>query len=119
MKYKHYSPAAKVVLFINCGDGAKYVAKYLDQSGKNVAVLKSRLFVSFKDSAANVIERELGQTATEMAHSLFRELRDVDRLGVDLILVEGVPETGDGLAVMNRLSKAATEVVDGDAEEQV
>ena len=32
---------------------------------------------------------------------------------VELIFVEGIDETNEGLAVMNRLSKAAMEVVNG------
>ena len=48
-----------------------------------------------------------------MARNLFRLLREVDESGVDMILVEAVDEVGDGLAVMNRLSKAASETVVG------
>ncbi|GEQ69974.1 hypothetical protein JCM33374_g3650 [Metschnikowia sp. JCM 33374] len=114
MKYKHYSPTAKVVLFVRCGNGIKAIREFLGNSEGRVALLKGSQFSSAKEMGIpNIIERELGNSATEMAHSLFRELRNVDEMGVDLILVEGVEETGDGLAVMNRLSKAASEIIDG------
>jgi len=42
-----------------------------------------------------------------MASRLFGLFREFDRDGVDVILVEGVPEEGLGFAIMNRLRKAA------------
>jgi L-threonylcarbamoyladenylate synthase len=43
----------------------------------------------------------------EAATNLFGALRRLDALGLDLILAEPVPETGLGLAIMDRLRKAA------------
>ena len=42
-----------------------------------------------------------------VAQNLFRLLREFDAEGVDIILAEGVPAEGLGLAVMNRLRKAS------------
>ncbi len=42
-----------------------------------------------------------------MAANLFHALREADRLGADVILCEGVEPVGVGLAVMNRLLRAA------------
>lgn len=117
MKYRHYSPTAKVVLFVDCGDGVQAVGQYLKEhsipSGK-VAVLRAGHFGSGADlGVADGIVRDMGATAGEVAQSLFRQLREVDEMGVELILVEGVAESGDGLAVMNRLSKAAFETING------
>jgi hypothetical protein len=46
----------------------------------------------------------------ELGRNLFRWLVELDELGVDAILVEGIPATGVGRAVMDRLSRAATRV---------
>ncbi|MEM0312995.1 MAG: Sua5 family C-terminal domain-containing protein, partial [Candidatus Bathyarchaeia archaeon] len=43
----------------------------------------------------------------EVARNLFRLLREFDAEGVDVIIAEGVPADGLGLAVMNRLRKAS------------
>jgi L-threonylcarbamoyladenylate synthase len=43
----------------------------------------------------------------EAATTLFAKLRRLDEAGLDLIIVEGVPEHGIGVAVMDRLRKAA------------
>jgi L-threonylcarbamoyladenylate synthase len=42
-----------------------------------------------------------------IAASLFSLLRDFDDIGVDIILAESVEEKGVGLAIMNRMVKAA------------
>ena len=43
----------------------------------------------------------------ELAGNLFLRLREFDGLNVDFILAEGVDEKGEGLAVMNRIARAA------------
>ena len=43
----------------------------------------------------------------EIAKNLFESLRKCDDLGVDYILCQGFEEYGVGLAIMNRLNKAA------------
>ena len=42
-----------------------------------------------------------------IAQNLFRVLREFDGEGVDVIIAEGIPAEGLGLAVMNRLRKAS------------
>ena len=39
--------------------------------------------------------------------NLFHSLREFDSEGVDIIIAEGIPPKGLGLAVMNRLRKAS------------
>ncbi|KAK6455889.1 DHBP synthase RibB-like alpha/beta domain-containing protein [Scheffersomyces xylosifermentans] len=119
MKYRHYSPTAKVVLFINCNNGKRAVKEYLDKNEidsahTKIALLRSRSFGGIKDIDENIdIERNLGSTGADISRNLFKLLREVDEMGVDLILVEGIDESNEGLAVMNRLSKAALETVNG------
>ncbi|GIL45411.1 hypothetical protein Vafri_2663 [Volvox africanus] len=47
----------------------------------------------------------------EVASELFAALRHMDEVGVVVIVVEGVRDAGTGVAVMNRLRKAASRVV--------
>jgi L-threonylcarbamoyladenylate synthase len=42
-----------------------------------------------------------------IARNLFAKLREFDETAVDVILAEGLPMEGLGLAVMNRLRKAS------------
>jgi L-threonylcarbamoyladenylate synthase len=57
-----------------------------------------------------VLEYCLGPMAapSEVARRLFAALRDAEDAGAAAIVVEGVPDAGEGAAVMNRLRKAAS-----------
>lgn len=71
-----------------------------------------------KSYIANVIEVPLGKETKEIAHSLFSVLRELDHRGVDVIYVEGIKDEGDiAAAVMNRLRKAATVIVNKSIED--
>ncbi|KAI5956064.1 hypothetical protein KGF57_003550 [Candida theae] len=115
MKYKHYSPNAKVILFINCGNGEESIAEYvksnhIDLNQTKVALLKSKQFKDFKGIE---VVKDLGKSGEDISRNLFKLLRQVDEEDkVDIIFVEGVDETNEGLAIMNRLNKAAVEVVE-------
>lgn len=127
MKYKHYSPSAKVILLVpdSTGANADDVERVkriiedeckLQQDGvKSIAILTaSRLNQKSLDRLVQekpglkIIVESLGSSGEEIQANLFASLRKVDETeNVDLILVEGVPEVNEGLAVMNRLRKAA------------
>ncbi|OAQ28388.1 translation factor [Linnemannia elongata AG-77] len=61
----------------------------------------------------NVIEFPLGQGSKpeDVARELFRGLRYLDDQKVDCIFVEGISEDDEGLAVMNRVRKAASRTI--------
>ncbi|KAG0370102.1 hypothetical protein BGZ54_007730 [Gamsiella multidivaricata] len=61
----------------------------------------------------SVIEFPLGQGSRpdDVARELFRGLRFLDGQHVDCIFVEGISEVEEGLAVMNRLRKAASRTI--------
>lgn len=118
MKYRHYLPTARVVLFQRCGDGKAAVSGFMKKlsSGSKVALLRAGHFASAEEISPDIVyDREMGHTGAQILLSLFRLLREADEENVDFIFVEGIAEDGDGLAVMNRLSKAASETVNGEA----
>src|SRR5262249_53163248 len=47
------------------------------------------------------------QDLREAATSLFRHLRELDALGLDLIVAERIPSRGLGAAIMDRLERAS------------
>ena len=47
------------------------------------------------------------QDLREAATNLFRDLRELDELGVDLIVAERVPDQGLGAAILDRLTRAS------------
>ncbi|HYG56948.1 MAG TPA: L-threonylcarbamoyladenylate synthase, partial [Symbiobacteriaceae bacterium] len=104
MKYKHYAPSAPVVLV----DGPVLLmqAKIRDlvyeyqEDGARVGIMCSAESRGVYQSPV-ILEYGSRDDLAGMASDLFSTLRAFDRHGVDVILVEGVPSTGIGLAIMN------------------
>lgn len=107
MKYKHYSPTAKVVL-VNKESDIKEFIKQNELQDKKLALLTAQ---TFKGDEFKGIVDHLGKTKEKISANLFNYLRKIDELDVDLIFVEVVDEKDEGLAIMNRLKKAASETI--------
>ncbi|MCL2337318.1 MAG: L-threonylcarbamoyladenylate synthase [Firmicutes bacterium] len=113
MKYTHYAPKARVLLF-DGADSAGVAAKILAEAaaltgaGQRVGILACRDHESsYREQGYDVIAAGWREDPAPLAASLYEALRCFDRIPVDVILAEGVPARGLGLAVMNRLFKAA------------
>ncbi|NLU43123.1 MAG: threonylcarbamoyl-AMP synthase [Firmicutes bacterium] len=114
-RYEHYRPRAPVVLFEGGPDarasalGNEVVR--LTSEGKTVGVAAlSESIARLKDTVGSRFRAEEMGSASDpssVAARVFSALRALDRKGVDVILVEGIEESGVGLAVMNRLRQAA------------
>lgn len=109
MKYRHYAPKGKVVLL----PAAELIAAYRQAvqagGGGKIAVLAT-------DEVLRQLQPQhyhrLGVDANDLqaaAHNIFAGLRYCDLVGADMIFCEEFPEQGIGVAVMNRLAKAAAE----------
>ncbi|MGA2669009.1 MAG: L-threonylcarbamoyladenylate synthase [Ignavibacteria bacterium] len=95
-KYKHYSPEAKVVL-------VKKLSKVVENSAYiGIASLdtNSKTKISFYKVCRDV---------EHYAKSLFSFFRECDVRGIHTLYAQKVDESGLGLAIMNRLKKAAKE----------
>lgn len=103
LKYKHYSPKAKVVVVQgNSNNIKKYIADKLTDDNK-IGVLTYK-GTSYNDALITI---DAGDTMTDYAHNLFSALRSFDRFGAQIIYAEFSVEEGIGVAVRNRLYKAA------------
>ena len=107
MKYKHYSPDAKVIVFTG---GKKEVAKNVISMYHNVKAKGGRAVVLCLDDCAGLYPgiktALLGRDARSAEASLFRVLREMDREQFDTVLFHA-QESAMGLAVMNRIIRAA------------
>ncbi|MGI6604891.1 MAG: threonylcarbamoyl-AMP synthase [Firmicutes bacterium] len=110
MKYKHYAPRAEVIVVEGTPEKvAARVAVLYDEyeaAGRRVAIMATA------ENAASYGERTFAvvgsrQDLGTVAANLFDLLRRFDDQGIEVILAEGVDMVGLGLAVMNRLRKAA------------
>ena len=101
MKYRHYSPKTEVFL-VEAEDEAFY---NFVNSKKNAAA------ICFLEDEDNIIIKTLcyGKKGSdkEQAKALFSILRSVDGLGVGEVYVRAPEKKGIGLAVYNRLIRAA------------
>lgn len=101
MKYKHYAPKARVVLldgseedfirFVNSQQGGKIWALAF---GPEAEGLKKPFLV-------------MGESPEEQAQKLFECLRELDDKGAELIYARCPKKTGVGMAVFNRIARAA------------
>ena len=106
---QHYSPKAEVIL-VDESEGmmqeVKKVVETNEKKGLSVGILSTQEnVVHYKDMLTKTLgPRNDGKTC---AQELFHLLREFDKESVDVIVAESISEQGLGLAVMNRLRKAA------------
>lgn len=103
MKYKHYAPKAQVYLVK--GTAEQYIAYVNSHADKGVAAL------CFDEDAAflQVISVSYGHRndALEQAHRVFDALRQLDEQGATTVYAASPCPKGVGLAVYNRMIRAA------------
>ena len=108
MKYRHYAP--KGSLTIVEGEAAAVAARIASLYDAALGAGRKPLILALDGHLSAYGDRRtlsLGADAAGMARALFNALRDADRLGADAIYSEAVSADGVGLAVMNRLGRAA------------
>jgi len=94
MKYRHYSPRAKVVIctypqYLVASDESAYIGLEAPPRGEDFKMIK--------------ICRDL----EDYAHSLFHFFRECDEAGVESIYCQAVNKEGLGAALMDRIERAA------------
>lgn len=110
VKHKHYAPDADVTIvegeLSSVIRKVNELAEFYMRRGSRVGVLCTDETARYY--GADVV-KSLGSRSSlaGIARSLFNLLREFDLEGVDIIIAEGVPSEGLGLAVMNRLRKAS------------
>lgn len=108
MKYKHYAPKAKTVIFDGAAEHviAAICARYdaAKAAGERPAILG---FDEHDFGARTRISLGSAARPQDAAARLFGALRALDERGETVALCEAVEATGIGLAVMNRMGRAA------------
>ncbi|RVD86024.1 uncharacterized protein DFL_004320 [Arthrobotrys flagrans] len=124
MKYKHYSPTCGVRLYLPNTDQPtvemlKSTAFGSDSRVARLGVLRTRQWKELDDEQVEwlrernveLVEDSLGTSGEEISRKLFGALRRMDDEQVVVVHIEGIEEDMEGLAVMNRLKKAASVVI--------
>ena len=102
-KHRHYAPSCRVIP-VHPGEWERALQGVCEAGGRIGIV--ARTTPEFLGETIAYHRRIPGDEA-EYARHLFSAFREAEDAGVDLLLVETVQETGVGLAVMDRLRRAA------------
>lgn len=110
MKYTHYAPNAPLTIYIgNQDDMVDAIQNEVNQS--KLKGLKSAVITCDENYNRyhNTLRISLGSNKKpdELAYNLFECLRECDKNKVDVIFAEAYDESEIGMALMNRLKKAA------------
>lgn len=110
MKYSHYAPNAKLIIYRGSEEN---MMRHIQNEVENANSLNLKNAVITCDehyeNYSNTIIMSLGsiKKPAELASRLFTCLRECDKLGIEIIYAEAFSEDELGLALMNRLKKAA------------
>ena len=105
-RHRHYAPRAQVIL-ARMGDPAAFSAVLQEQRqlGKKVGCIVHSQLLSHLESGD--FYRVMPSSMEIFGRYLFRTLRELDAMRVDVIVIEAVEEHGLGATVMDRLRRAA------------
>ena len=109
MKYTHYSPAAKVIIVRgNEENMIKRINELISHTDKS---LKTGVIASEETKDRYIADEVLvtgsRENTAQIASNLFKMLRKCDHHNIDVVFAEGLSENELGMAIMNRLKKAA------------
>ena len=111
MKYRHYAPHAPLTVVIGPPAPVKVFLRgrmaEAVEAGLRLAVLAHSDTLAGLGGPGTLLDLGPRSSPEIAARRLFSFLRDCDKQRVDEILAEGGREDGLGLAIMNRLGKAA------------
>lgn len=104
LKYKHYAPDVPLILVQNNNNIQKVIDEKIAEGKKVGALVSNQTAEQIK--ATEIFP--LGSTEMEMANRLYDILRSFKEKELDLVVCESLPTEGVGLAVMDRLKRAAS-----------
>lgn len=110
MKYTHYAPKADMVLVKGEPTAVALKIQQLAEEslskGELIGIMATDENLNFY-KGFKVLSVGSRQDLSGIAANIYGVLRNFDRLDVNLILAEALPDEGMGAAIMNRLAKAA------------
>jgi L-threonylcarbamoyladenylate synthase len=107
-RHKHYSPRARVVL-IEHGSPELIRHKCLELLNNGPVGYLGHTPTGI--SHPGFTEITISATARDYAASIYADLRLLDQSNPDVIIVQGIEPSGEGEAVMDRLKRAASQVI--------
>ena len=110
MRYRHYAPGGELTLVKGSQENVRALCLRMYReavaAGRSARILAFEEHLSDYEGAQALSIGSLEKPET-VAHRLFNVLRQMDEEGVEALTCEVLPAEGIGLAIMNRLSRAA------------
>ncbi|MFL6276450.1 MAG: L-threonylcarbamoyladenylate synthase [Blastocatellia bacterium] len=107
-RYRHYSPRARVVLV---EQRATASLEAICKAHLKTATVGFIGHTALAIDAANFQALILRAEAADYAGNIYAALREMDERGAGVVIVEGISDAGAGAAVMDRLRRAASEII--------
>jgi L-threonylcarbamoyladenylate synthase len=92
LRYKHYAPQAKVILI---------------NSPNEITNSQNAAFIGFDAPGEKLKKQKICRDASEYAFALFAFFRECDASGIEIIYCQITDGTGIGLALNDRIRRAA------------
>ena len=116
MKYRHYAPETEFIL-VKAGNDVE-LSKKLTKFYNELKSKKKKVMII----GSSELHLELGKmkdfyvvgrrkNLPNLGANIFKVLRELDKKGLDCILMGSCPEQGVGRAIMNRLKKASSSII--------
>ena len=122
MRYRHYAPSGKLTMVKGTPEHVeRCIRRHAEETLQNGQAVRIFAFEEHLSAYKGLDAVSIGsrETPEKMAHLLFKLLRQADDDHIPVLFSEVLTTDGIGLAIMNRLSRAAafTEI-DADVEEE-
>lgn len=104
MKYRHYAPHKEMIL----ASSEKIPSTLRRLKDKEIGLILTKTDECGMADASVFI----GPGKKRIAKNIFKALRQMDKMHVDVIVVEMIDEKGIGFGIMNRLKKAASQIIE-------
>jgi len=109
-RHRHYSPRARIILIEHGSpEFIEEVCKTHLREGAVGFIGHTPVAID----AADFYSIQLGSDAGDYAHSIYASLRELDDRNPGVVVIEGIPEGGEGAAVMDRLRRASSQALYG------
>jgi L-threonylcarbamoyladenylate synthase len=107
-RHRHYSPRVPVILIERATPHSltEILEKHL-KNGKVGFIGHSPACVDDPRLHAVILRND----PEDYAHSIYAALRELEDQGAQLVVVQGIRDKGEGAAVMDRLRRAASEII--------
>lgn len=107
MLKRHYSPCVPLYLFEDKDNLLRFILKNKDT--KRIGLIAEEKLFSFLNDCSSIVIKKYKNIA-HLAKNLYRFMREMDNMRLDLILALRVKESGLGRAINDRLCRAAKRI---------